>query len=121
MSEHNKDCGCGHDHDHNHEHNHEHNDACGCGHDHGHEHSAEDFVITLIDDDGNETDMVLVETFNIEDQLYALLLERNNPEADGVIVRVDEEGEDMALNAIEDDEEWERVQVAYQELVASQD
>lgn len=123
MSEHNKDCGCGHDHEHNHnhEHNHEHHEGCGCGHDHDHEHSAEDFVITLIDDDGNETDMVLVETFNIEDQLYALLLERNNPEADGVIVRVDEEGEDMALNAIEDDAEWERVQAAYQELVASQD
>lgn len=111
MSEHNKDSGNGH------EHNHEHHDGCGCGHEHG----AEDFVITLIDDDGNETDMVLVETFNIEDQLYALLLERNNPEADGVIVRVDEEGEDMALNAIEDDAEWERVQAAYQELVAAQD
>lgn len=105
MSEHNKDCGCGHDHE----------------HDHDHEHSAEDFVITLIDDDGNETDMVLVETFNIEEQLYALLLERNNPEADGVIVRVDDDGEDMELNAIEDDEEWERVQKAYEELVASQD
>ena len=111
MSEHNKDLGSGHDH------SHEHNDNCGCGH----EHSAEDFVITLIDDDGNETDMVLVETFNVEDQLYALLLERNNPEADGVIVRVDDDGEDMMLNAIEDDAEWDRVQKAYNELVESQD
>ncbi|MGZ9587052.1 DUF1292 domain-containing protein [Paenibacillus marinisediminis] len=113
MSEHNNECG------HDHEHDHNHGEGCGCGHDH--EHDAEDFVITLIDDEGNEKDMVWVETFNVEDNMYALLLERNNPEADGVIVRVDEEGEDMALNAIEDDAEWERVQQAYEELVASQD
>lgn len=96
----------------------EHKHDANCGHDHDHEH--EEFVVTLIDEDGNEIDMALVETFNVEDQLYALLLERNNPEADGVIVRVDEDGDDMVLNAIEDDEEWNRVQQAYEELAASE-
>ncbi|WP_195572870.1 DUF1292 domain-containing protein [Paenibacillus sp. 1001270B_150601_E10] len=99
----------------------EHKHDANCGHDHDHDHEHEEFVVTLIDEDGNEIDMALVETFNVEDQLYALLLERNNPEADGVIVRVDEDGDDMVLNAIEDDEEWNRVQQAYEELVSSED
>ncbi|NMM51410.1 DUF1292 domain-containing protein [Paenibacillus aquistagni] len=98
----------------------EHKHDANCGHDHDHDHEHEEFVVTLIDEDGNEIDMALVETFNVEDQLYALLLERNNPEADGVIVRVDEDGDDMVLNAIEDDEEWNRVQQAYEELAASE-
>ncbi|WP_028545015.1 DUF1292 domain-containing protein [Paenibacillus taiwanensis] len=100
---------------------HNHNHDCGCGHDHDHEHNHEEFIVTLVDDEGNEIEMALVETFNVEEQLYALLLERNNPEADGIIVRVDEDGEDMVLNAIEEDEEWERVQQAYDELVSSQE
>ncbi|MBN3526008.1 MULTISPECIES: DUF1292 domain-containing protein [Paenibacillus] len=98
----------------------EHNHDCGCGHDHDHDHEHQEMVVTLVDDEGNEIDMALVETFNVGEQLYALLLERNNPEADGIIVRVDEEDEDMVLNPIEDDEEWERVQQAYEELVAAQ-
>ncbi|MCG7407656.1 DUF1292 domain-containing protein [Paenibacillus sp. ACRRX] len=100
---------------------HNHNHDCGCGENHDHEHNHEEFIVTLVDDEGNEIEMALVETFNVEEQLYALLLERNNPEADGIIVRVDEDGEDMVLNAIEEDEEWERVQQAYDELVASQE
>ncbi|UHA74083.1 DUF1292 domain-containing protein [Paenibacillus sp. 481] len=97
----------------------EHKDGCGCGQDHEHEHEHEEFVVTLVDDEGKEVEMVLVETFNVGEQLYALLLERNNPEADGIIVRVDQEDEDMVLNPIEDDEEWEQVQQAYDELVAA--
>ncbi|MDG0871362.1 DUF1292 domain-containing protein [Paenibacillus thiaminolyticus] len=98
-----------------HQHNHDHD--CGCGHDHEHD----ELVVTLVDEEGNEIDMALVETFNVGEQVYALLLERNNPEADGIIVRVDEEDEDMVLNPIEDDEEWERVQQAYDQMVASQE
>ncbi|EJW17464.1 DUF1292 domain-containing protein [Paenibacillus alvei] len=99
MSEHNHDCGCGHDHDHDHDH---------------------ELIITMVDEDGNEIDMAMVETFNVDEQLYALLLQRNDPEADGIIVRLEEQGEEMAMLPIEDDAEWERVQQAYNELVAEQ-
>ncbi|WCF10093.1 DUF1292 domain-containing protein [Paenibacillus thiaminolyticus] len=99
------------------EHQHTHDHDCGCGHDHEHD----ELVVTLVDEEGTEIDMALVETFNVGEQVYALLLERNNPEADGIIVRVDEEDEDMVLNPIEDDEEWERVQQAYDQMVASQE
>lgn len=98
---------------------HNHDDNCGCGHDHSHDHEHEEFVLTLTDENGKEVEMVLVETFNCDDRVYALLLERSNPEADGVILRIEEEEEEMVLYNIEDEAEWDRVQEAYNELVAA--
>ncbi|MBP1904451.1 uncharacterized protein YrzB (UPF0473 family) [Paenibacillus turicensis] len=102
------------------EHNHEHGEACGCGHDHGHDHDHEheEFVLTLTDEHGNDVEMVLVETFDVADKLYALLLERNNTEADGIILRLEEENEEMMLYNIEDEAEWALVEEAYNKLVA---
>lgn len=56
------------------EHKHEHGDACGCGHDHDHDHEHEEFVLTLTDEEGKEVEMVLVETFDVGEKLYALCL-----------------------------------------------
>lgn len=99
------------------DHTHEHGDACGCGHDHDHEH--EDFVVILTDEDGKEMEMVLVETFDVGDRNYAVLFERNNPEGDGFILRMDEEDDQTVLSNIEDEEEWNEVEAAYNELIAS--
>ncbi|MEK3788017.1 DUF1292 domain-containing protein [Paenibacillus sp. FSL K6-1230] len=98
------------------DHKHEHGESCGHDHDHDHEH--EEMVLTLTDEEGNDVEMVLVETFDVEDKVYALLLERGNPEADGIILRLQEENEEMMLYNIEDEEEWKRVEEAYNELVA---
>jgi uncharacterized protein YrzB (UPF0473 family) len=103
------------------DHTHEHGDACGHDHDHDHDHEHEEVLLTLTDENGNDVEMVLVETFDVEKQVYALLLERNNPEADGIILRMEEEDEEMVLYNIEDEEEWTRVEAAYNELVASQE
>ncbi|WP_334071815.1 MULTISPECIES: DUF1292 domain-containing protein [Paenibacillus] len=103
------------------DHKHEHGEACGCGHDHDHDHEHEEFVLTLTDEHGNDVEMVLVETFDVGDKLYALLLERNNPEADGIILRMEEENEEMVLYNIEDEDEWRKVEEAYNELVSQQD
>ncbi|WMT42499.1 DUF1292 domain-containing protein [Paenibacillus sp. D2_2] len=101
------------------EHNHEHGEACGCGHDHDHEH--EEFVLTLTDENGTDVEMVLVETFDVGEKLYALLLERNNPGADGIILRMEEENEEMVLYNIEDEDEWAQVEEAYNQLVSELD
>jgi len=93
------------------DHNHEHGEACGCGHDHDHDHEHEEFVLTLTDEEGNDVEMVLVETFDVGEKVYALLLERNNPE----------ENEEMVLYNIEDEQEWKQVEEAYNELVAQMD
>ncbi|GGA21499.1 DUF1292 domain-containing protein [Paenibacillus physcomitrellae] len=99
------------------DHNHVHGENC----DHDHDHEHEEFVLTLTDEDGNDVEMVLVETFDVGENVYALLLERNNPEADGIILRLEEQDEEMVLTNIEDEEEWARVEEAYNELVSAQD
>ncbi|MDF2926868.1 MAG: hypothetical protein K0R57_5782 [Paenibacillaceae bacterium] len=96
----------------------EHNHDCGCGHDHDHEHEEEVFMIT--DEEGVEREMVMVYSFECDENVYAVLLDRNNPESDGVIFRIEQEGEDAYLVNIENDEEWKKVVAAYEEIVSSE-
>ncbi|MHA0858217.1 DUF1292 domain-containing protein [Paenibacillus sp. CMAA1364] len=100
------------------DHKHEHGEDCGCDHEHGEE---DELVLTLTDENGTDIEMVLVETFDVGDKAYALLLERNNPEADGIILRMEEEDEEMVLYNIEDEEEWKSVEEVYNKLVAQQE
>lgn len=97
-------------------------DHGGCGHegyDHDHDHDLEDdddiFLVT--DENGNELELVMVHSFDVGDKTYAVLIDRNNPEADGYIFRIEEDSEDAYLADIEDDEEWARVEAAYNRLM----
>lgn len=96
-------------------HDHVHGPDC----DHDHEHGEDVFIVT--DENGEEHEMVMVYTFQSQEQAYAVLLDRNDPEADGVIFRVEEDGDDAFLVNIEDEEEWERVVTIYNEIVAQED
>jgi len=86
-----------------------------CNHDHD-----DDSVLIVTDEDGNEHEMVLVSTFETGERAYAVLLDRNDPEDEGVILRIEEDGEDEVLVNIEDDEEWEQVMKVYEELAAQE-
>ena len=86
-----------------------------CNHDHD-----EDAVFVVTDEEGNEHEMVLVYTFEADDKAYAVLLDRNDPEDEGVILRIEEDGEDEVLVTIEDDQEWERVMKVYDQLAAQE-
>ncbi|MCJ8011317.1 DUF1292 domain-containing protein [Paenibacillus sp. KQZ6P-2] len=97
------------------DHNHVHDENC------NHDHEHEEFVLAMTDENGNEVEMVLVETFDVGENLYAVLLERENPESDGIILRIEEEGDEMMLYNIEDEQEWNEVEAAYNELVAQLD
>jgi len=99
-----------------HSHSHEHGEDCGCGHDH--EHDEDVFLVT--DAEGIEHEMVMVYNFESNKQAYAVLLDRNEPEADGVIFRIEEENEDAYLVSIDDDKEWDRVVTIYNEIVAKE-
>lgn len=85
-------------------------------HEHHHHDEHEDIVVTMTDDEGNEREMVLAFTFDVEEQVYAVLLDYNNPEEEGVIMRLEEEDGDTVLVNIEDDEECDRVVSIYNEL-----
>ncbi|MBD2861919.1 MULTISPECIES: DUF1292 domain-containing protein [Paenibacillus] len=92
---------------------HQHDENCGCG-----EHEEDVFILT--DEDGNEHEMVIVYTFETKEKAYAVLLDRNDPESDSIIFRIDEEGEESFLVNIEDDAEWEHVTAVYEQIVESE-
>jgi uncharacterized protein YrzB (UPF0473 family) len=95
-------------------HDHVHGPDC----DHDHEHGEDVFVVT--DENGKEHEMVMVYTFESQEQAYAVLLDRNDPDADGVIFRIEEENEEAFLVNIEDEAEWERVVAIYNEIVSQE-
>ena len=89
-------CGCGHDHGHNHE--------CGCGHDHEHEEMP---LITLALDDNTELECNVAGVFSYKDKDYIALVPVDEDEA--IFYTYEELGEEMVLNNIEDDEEYEKI------------
>ncbi len=97
---------------------HKHGDGCGCGHDHEHEHDS----ITLSLDDGTELNCVVLEIFTVNEKEYiALQPEEGEEEDDNVFLyRFIQEGdEDPQLLNIDDDEEFEAVADAFEEILDS--
>lgn len=90
----------------------------------------EDFpILVLVDDEGVEHQFELLAEMEIEEDVYRVLVPLNTEEeeleeeeVEVVILKVvnDEEGNEF-LSDIENDEEWERVADAWQELVESGD
>jgi uncharacterized protein YrzB (UPF0473 family) len=99
---------------------HKHGDGCGCGHDHDHEHEHDSITLSL--DDGTELNCVVLEIFTVDDKEYiALQPEEGEEEEDNVFLyRFIQEGdEDPQLLNIDDDEEFEAVADAFEELLDS--
>jgi putative Holliday junction resolvase len=92
-------------------------------HDHDHEH-LEDEVITLTDEDGHEHQFAILDVIEVDNKEYAILIpageevEDEESEEEAVILRLetDETGEEILVD-IEDDEEWQKVAQAWEELV----
>lgn len=100
-----------------------HNCSCGNG-DHEHEHE-EEGIVTLVDEDGKEHDFVFIDSLEVEGQEYAVLSPLTEDEEEGdeaIILKIvqDEKGDDILLD-IEDDEEWEKVADAWQEMIESEE
>lgn len=91
-------------------------------HDHEHEHGDEE-VIVLTDEEGNEHEFTIVQVIKVDEKDYAILLPLHGEEEaeEAVILRIDtEEGEDVLVE-IEDEEEFERVAEAWEELLDEED
>lgn len=70
--------------------------------------------LILIDDDGGEFEFKVVDVFTLDGLEYAVL----KPEDGDLVIfqfGVDENGEEVFLS-IEDDEEWERIADAWEEM-----
>jgi len=85
-------------------------------------------ILVLVDDEGVEHQFELVAELEIEEDVYRVLIpleeeeQLDEEEVEVIILKVvyDEEGNQF-LSDIEDDEEWERVADAWQELVDSEE
>ena len=92
------------------------------------DHFEEDFpILVLVSDDGEEMEFELLAEIEIDSDIYRVLIPldyEDEDESEGVVeveieifkVVYDEEGNEF-LSDIEDDEEWERVADAWQELM----
>lgn len=86
-------------------------------------------ILVLVDDEGVEHQFELLAELEIEQDVYRVLVPledeeetEDEEEIEVIILKVvhDEEGNEF-LSDIEDDEEWERVADAWQELVESEE
>lgn len=98
--------------------------GCGCGHDHNHNHEEEDFevnLVTLVDEDGVETEFEVIEIFGVDEKEYVAIAPPEGEEDDDEVMifrlEVDPETKEELLKEIEDDKEWDRVADVYMALV----
>ncbi|MHB8125126.1 MAG: DUF1292 domain-containing protein [Desulfitobacteriaceae bacterium] len=120
---------CNHDHESKNDHKCGNDNKC----DHNHDQDSEEFdTIILTDDDGQDHEFLHLDTLDLEGSTYFVLMPINegdeeseasedadaDEDADEAIILKlgkDDEGNDMLLD-IEDDEEWEKVADAWENM-----
>ena len=77
-----------------------------------------DIIYTLTDEEtGEDIDFQLIARATIDDVLYFALLPVENESEEYYILRVSEEGEDVIFDTIEDDDEFEKVEEYFNDLL----
>lgn len=78
-----------------------------------------DEVITLVDEEGAEHDFTVIDIIEVDGSQYAILLpvEEENDEAIILKFTHDDDGNELLVD-IEEDEEWEKVADAWEEMMA---
>ena len=98
--EENKGCGCSHNHDH---------EGCGCSHDH-----EEPVIYVTFEDEDKEVACDVLGIFEVDNIEYIALAPQDEDEV--LIYRYAEDGEDVKLDEIESDEEYEKVAAEFDDL-----
>ena len=86
--------------------------SCGCGHEHGEEMELETMYLTL--DDDTEIECGILGVFEVDSKEYIALLPKEEEEV--YLYQYKEKGEEISLEVIEDDEEFEKVSNAFYDL-----
>ncbi len=78
-----------------------------------------EIIYTLTDEEtGEEIDFQLIASATLDDVLYYALIPAQDPERDEYcILRVTEDGEDLLLESIDDDDEFEKVEEYFNDLL----
>lgn len=87
-------------------------DSCGCGCDH--DHDLQDIIYVTFDDEDSDEEVpcVVLDIFECNDREYIAISPKedvDNEEADIYFYRFSEDGEEVHLDDIETDAEWEAV------------
>ena len=78
----------------------------------------ESIIYTLTDEDtGEEIDFELIAEATLDDVLYYALVPADEESEEYVILRVTEDGEDLVLESIDDDDEFEKVEEYFNDLL----
>lgn len=102
----------------------DHHHDCDHDHEHDHVHDAEEFdTIILTDDEGQDHEFLHLDTLEVDGSTYFVLLPITEEESEdedtdeAIILKLghDPEGNEMLLD-IEDDEEWEKVADAWENM-----
>ena len=78
-------------------------------------------IITLKDENGIDTDFEVIATLEVNDSEYTILLPLDGDSEEAVIFKIVEENGEPILEYVEDDEEFDAVAAAYQEISEDDD
>lgn len=93
-------------------------EVCGCGHDHdGEEMELETMFLTL--DDDTEVECGILGVFEVDGQDYIALLPLEDETV--LLYHYKEDGDDIQLDVIEGDDEFEKVSSAFYDLYEDDD
>ncbi len=81
-----------------------------------------DEVVTLVDEEGKEHDFTVIDIIEVDGSEYAIMLPVDEENNEAIILKFakDEEGNELLVD-IEDDEEWEKVSDAWEEMIADEE
>ena len=105
-----------------HEKGHIHHNHCGegCNHDHDHNHDHEEpLTLDLVLDDGKEMKCEVIGIFDVEDKEYIALLPLDDDKV--LLYSYEEEGDELNLDNIEDDEEFKKVSETFWEIFGEEE
>lgn len=100
-----------------------HDEDCDCGCSCGCEEHDEE-IITLFDDDGNQTDYIIVDGIEHNGKVYLALVaeeEAEQEECEFLILRADQDGDEEVLTTIEDEAEFNEVMKLLDEKLDAED
>lgn len=102
---------------------HVHGHDCGCGHDHDHEHEHMNVTLTL--DDGSELECEVLCIFPVGEKDYIALVPADSEEDEESEIFlyqfIEHDNDEIELLNIENDEEFEAVSDAFDELMDSEE
>ncbi|MCW3490409.1 DUF1292 domain-containing protein [Dethiobacter alkaliphilus] len=82
-----------------------------------------DDIVTLVDEDGQEHSFMVLDIIPVNENEYAILvptedglINSESEEQEAVIFRIDEAEGEQTLTVVEDDDEWESVAQAWEEM-----